>query len=131
MLTIVVVFKNHDFKTKMALLKSCVSYRCSTNLFVQRRFGGLASILACKSTQKKDVGYQIRQNGTSWQASYNNFFKSITESDAVDVLKDGLVFAHDLSGLPWGWTIILTTLGLRATITFPLGVYQVRLWDQS
>lgn len=114
----------------MALLKSCVSSRCSINILFNRRFEGLSSLMSQKNTQRinqTNGALQVRKNATiaSLQNSYNNFFKSVTESDAVDFVKEGLILAHDVTGLPWGWTIILTTLGLRATITFPLGVYQV------
>lgn len=84
----------------------------------QNRFPACCS---CKYTFRKSSTLQSARN---W---YNDLFKSVTESDVVSAAKDALVVVHDYSGLPWGSTIILTTLGLRLFTTFPLGVYQVSI----
>lgn len=51
-------------------------------------------------------------------------YTSIANSNLVHLLQDGQVNFHDITGLSWWATIVISTVLVRALITLPLTVYQ-------
>lgn len=76
-----------------------------------------------------------------WQHNYNvhlvdhqqrrqfsqNFWNSVSSSAPVTQMQETLTQLHDMAGLPWWSTIILSTVLLRGAITFPLAIYQSKV----
>lgn len=58
---------------------------------------------------------------TKWQ---EQLYTGISNSYPVSVMQDGLLALHDLTGLSWWATIILSTALVRTLMTLPLTVYQ-------
>lgn len=56
-----------------------------------------------------------------------SFWNSVSSSGPVNFAMQSITQLHDVSGLPWWSTIIVSTVLLRATITFPLGIYQSKI----
>lgn len=56
-----------------------------------------------------------------------DFWRSVSESKAVNILQEATIKLHDVSGLPWWSTIIVSTVLLRGCITLPLALYQNRI----
>lgn len=63
----------------------------------------------------------------NYVASVQGVWKSMSESTPVHYMQEGLINVHDLTGLPWWATIILSTFALRTLITLPLTVYQYKI----
>lgn len=63
----------------------------------------------------------------NYAASVQGIWKSISDSTPVHYMQEGLISVHDLTGLPWWATIILSTFALRTLITLPLTVYQYKI----
>lgn len=63
----------------------------------------------------------------SYQATVSGFWQSLSQSTPVAYMQHGLMDLHDLTGLPWWATIILSTVGLRTLVTLPLAVYQNKI----
>lgn len=63
----------------------------------------------------------------SYQETVQGIWKSVSDSTPVAYLQEGIVSVHDVSGLPWWATIILTTVVLRTAVTLPLTVYQFKI----
>lgn len=53
---------------------------------------------------------------------------SISQSQPVNFLQDATIQLHDISGMPWWSTIIVSTVLLRGFITFPLALYQNKIF---
>lgn len=51
-------------------------------------------------------------------------YQSISNSTPVHFIQDGLLYVHDITGLPWWATIVATTIVIRTGMTLPLTVYQ-------
>lgn len=71
------------------------------------------------------VSHQTRHCSTSQGSTVIRF---LSESKPVLTLQEFLVNFHEISGLPWWGTIVLTSVMLRSAITFPLAVYQVSVF---
>lgn len=56
-----------------------------------------------------------------------NFWNSVSASAPVNFMQESLTQLHDLSGLPWWSTIIVSTVLLRGLVTFPLAIYQSKI----
>lgn len=69
----------------------------------------------------------VRYNSTQILANNAGFYGEIASSNCVCWCQDFLINTHDYTGLPWWATIVLTTVGLRTFITFPLTVYTQKL----
>lgn len=52
------------------------------------------------------------------------FLQSVSASPPVLAVQEGLVTLHDVTGLPWWATILVSTVAARGLITLPLGLYQ-------
>lgn len=55
--------------------------------------------------------------------SFSSFFTMVSNSAPVHHFQEHLVLLHDLSGLPWWATIVVSTVALRTVITLPLAIY--------
>ena len=53
------------------------------------------------------------------------FLQSVSASRPVLAVQEGIVSLHDVTGLPWWATILVTTVAARGLVTLPLGLYQV------
>ncbi len=69
--------------------------------------------------------YQYRHFSIS--TSIANLWITISNSTPVAYFQQGLVNLHDITGLPWWATIILSTILLRSCITVPLTIYQNKI----
>lgn len=49
---------------------------------------------------------------------------AVSSSTPVLFIQENLLYFHDISGLPWWSVILLSTIGIRSCMTFPLAVYQ-------
>lgn len=56
-----------------------------------------------------------------------NFWSSVSSSAPVNFMQESITQLHDLSGLSWWSTIIVSTVILRGAITFPLAIYQSKI----
>lgn len=56
-----------------------------------------------------------------------SFWQSVSSSAPVTSLQEITTQLHDLSGMPWWVTIIVSTVLLRGAITFPLAIYQSKV----
>lgn len=55
--------------------------------------------------------------------SFSSFFTTVSNSAPVHHFQEHLVLLHDLTGLPWWATIVVSTVALRTVITLPLAIY--------
>lgn len=55
--------------------------------------------------------------------SFSSFFTTVSNSAPVHHFQEHLVLLHDITGLPWWATIVLSTVALRTVITLPLAIY--------
>uniref|UniRef100_A0A182RRV0 Membrane insertase YidC/Oxa/ALB C-terminal domain-containing protein n=1 Tax=Anopheles funestus TaxID=62324 RepID=A0A182RRV0_ANOFN len=63
----------------------------------------------------------------SYEATVSGIWQSLSHSAPVAYMQHGIINLHDLTGLPWWATIILTTVSLRTLVTLPLAVYQNKM----
>lgn len=56
-----------------------------------------------------------------------NFWSSVSSSAPVNFMQESITQLHDVSGLSWWSTIIVSTVILRGAITFPLAIYQSKI----
>lgn len=56
-----------------------------------------------------------------------DFWSSLSSSAPVNFMQESITQFHDLSGLSWWSTIIVSTVLLRGVITLPLGIYQSKI----
>lgn len=72
-----------------------------------------------------DTRKKLYRNTSRFQhTEQNDFFKYLSDSTPVETAQNYLVTFHDISGLPWWGSIILSTIMIRTLITLPLAVYQ-------
>ncbi|CRK99575.1 CLUMA_CG012888, isoform A [Clunio marinus] len=55
------------------------------------------------------------------------FWNSVSSSVPVTTLQEGITHLHDITGLPWWGTIVVSTVLLRTVLTFPLAIYQSKI----
>lgn len=63
----------------------------------------------------------------SYSQTITNLWLTISNSVPVAYFQQGLINVHDISGMPWWATVILSTIFLRTVITVPLAVYQKKI----
>lgn len=71
--------------------------------------------------------YQNNHRHFSIATTISNIWITISNSTPVAYFQQGLVSFHDLTGLPWWATIVLSTILLRTCITVPLTIYQNKI----
>lgn len=57
---------------------------------------------------------------SKWQ---EGVYTSISNSTPVHFIQDGLLYYHDVTGLPWWATVVTSTILIRTLMTLPLTVY--------
>lgn len=80
-------------------------------------------LLACSNSTKPMSHY--RQ--FSYIESITNLWITVSNSTPVAYFQQGLISFHDLSGMPWWATVVVSTILLRTVITIPLAVYQKKI----
>lgn len=73
-----------------------------------------------------------RRNNCIYKSSFHSivqtyvaYFQALSESTPVITFQNFLINVHDITGLPWWGTIVITAVLFRSTITLPLALYQV------
>ncbi|GLG96518.1 Uncharacterized protein GBIM_03473 [Gryllus bimaculatus] len=66
----------------------------------------------------RNFSEQIDISGQGW------LYKGMYDSPPVLYAQELLLHVHDISCMPWWATIVMTTVVLRTTVTFPLALYQ-------
>lgn len=56
-----------------------------------------------------------------------SFWASVSSSTPVTTCQEWITQIHDISGMSWWGTIIVSTFLLRGVITFPLSLYQSKI----
>lgn len=51
-------------------------------------------------------------------------YASISSSTPVNIMQDGLLYFHELTGMTWWATIVTATILIRSLVTLPLSIYQ-------
>lgn len=78
--------------------------------------------------QKNQKCLQIQQNRQfSYTSAITTLWQSISNSTPVHYFQQGLVQMHDITGLPWWATVILSTVLLRTVVTLPFAIYQNKI----
>ncbi|GIY29235.1 cytochrome c oxidase assembly protein COX18, mitochondrial [Caerostris darwini] len=72
---------------------------------------------------------ELEASGLSYEYHTSNkdncgFYTSISQSTPVVSFQNLLIDFHESAGLPWWGIILLTTLGIRTAVVFPLAVHQ-------
>lgn len=80
-----------------------------------------SSILLSQRLNVVPQHHQPRRNFTQ------NFWSSVSASAPVTSMQEAITQLHDVSGLPWWSTLIVSTVLLRGVITFPLSIYQAKI----
>ncbi|XP_017784899.1 PREDICTED: mitochondrial inner membrane protein COX18 [Nicrophorus vespilloides] len=76
----------------------------------------------CGDNSKRQ--FSLQSSVESVAKTQSGIFQSISESTPVEYAQKLLLNIHETTGLPWWATIVSTTILMRATITFPLAIYQ-------
>ncbi|XP_058827803.1 cytochrome c oxidase assembly protein COX18, mitochondrial [Topomyia yanbarensis] len=63
----------------------------------------------------------------SLEASLTGLWTTVSCSTPVAYMQQGLIAMHDLSGLPWWASIIVSTVLVRSIVTLPLAIYQNKI----
>ncbi|XP_050701131.1 cytochrome c oxidase assembly protein COX18, mitochondrial-like isoform X1 [Eriocheir sinensis] len=103
----------------------CYSFAASDR---NRTYGGCSRKLLTPTKHQLPVTIPQRHLSLAWVDSLAlkqaGWFRALGESQFVASLMEGLQAIHDYSHLPWWSSIILSTILMRAALTFPLAVYQ-------
>lgn len=75
-------------------------------------------------TQRRS--FSLQSSLDSVLQTYARWFQLLSESTVVEYAQNSIIMIHDLSGLPWWASIMLTTVLMRSLVTLPLSLYQVR-----
>jgi len=84
-------------------------------------------LLSSGSFNRTSIWDQNFHRHFSIAAPITNLWITISNSTPVAYFQQGLVNLHDITGLPWWATIILSTVLLRTCITVPLTIYQNKI----
>ncbi|XP_001653719.2 mitochondrial inner membrane protein COX18 [Aedes aegypti] len=80
---------------------------------------------------RPDLGWYPERSETrrclSMDSSVAGLWGSLSNSTPVAYCQQALVDLHDLSGLPWWASIILSTVLVRTVVTMPLAIYQNKI----
>lgn len=92
-----------------------------------RRTNSINEQLLSGSFHRTSIWNHHYQRHLSISPSITNLWISISNSTPVAYFQEGLINLHDITGLPWWTTIILSTVLLRSCITVPLTIYQSKI----
>lgn len=71
---------------------------------------------------------QIQSNRQfSYTTAITTLWQSISNSTPVHYFQQGLIQVHDITGLPWWATVIISTIFLRTVVTLPFAIYQNKI----
>lgn len=81
------------------------------------------------SSLVSNSNYQIIPNNHHQQRRKftQDLWMTLSASKAVATLQEATVQLHEISGMPWWSTIIVSTIILRTCVTFPLALYQNKI----
>lgn len=88
---------------------------------IQRSFLQSSSILQTSSFNVSPQNQHQRRQFSQ------GFWNDVSNSTPVCSMQEAITQLHDMSGLPWWSTIIVSTVLLRGLITFPLSIYQSKV----
>lgn len=71
---------------------------------------------------QRQISRNLSANGTIYK-----LWTDMSNSTPVHYVQESLIQIHNITGLPWWATIVLSTLLLRTFIIFPLAVYQNKI----
>jgi membrane protein insertase Oxa1/YidC/SpoIIIJ len=100
--------------------------RCSQILKLSLIRSPICSKLIQKQTPLALICHNRQFSWASMLETQASWFKSLSESRPVEFAQEFNENFHDLTGLPWWGSIILSTFIVRSCVTLPLSVYQVR-----
>lgn len=89
---------------------------------MQRLNSHKSYLLECRPTQNH---IQIRHK--SYTETVASIYADISNSALVHFFQQNLINFHELTGLPWWLTIIVTTILLRSVVTLPLAIYSNKI----
>lgn len=70
---------------------------------------------------------QPQARNFSMDSTVTSLWTSISQSTPVAYVQQGLINIHDLTGLPWWASVILSTVLMRSLVTLPLAIYQNKI----
>lgn len=79
-----------------------------------------------KDYQKNQIQFQQNRQ-FSYTTAITTLWQSISNSTPVHYFQQGLVQVHDITGLPWWATVIISTVFLRTVVTLPFAIYQNKI----
>jgi mitochondrial inner membrane protein COX18 len=97
---------------KILVCESVVTRKCLSRL---------PSVAASSHHPFTLQNHQPRRNFTQ------NFWLTLSASKPVAIFQEATIQLHDISGMPWWSTIIVSTFLLRGCVTFPLALYQNKI----
>lgn len=78
--------------------------------------------------QKNQSCLQIQQKRQfSYTTAITTLWQSISNSTPVHYFQQGIIQVHDITGLPWWATVIISTVFLRTVVTLPFAIYQNKI----
>lgn len=84
----------------------------------------LSRVPAIGSTSHHPLTLQNHQQKRNFT---QNFWLSLSASKPVAIFQEATIQLHDITGMPWWSTIIVSTFLLRGCVTFPLALYQSKI----
>lgn len=106
---------------RKALLSQCIS----TPEHLAKNFSCLTTDRKKSPTKDKYfVNHKLVSRNFSYENTITGIWKTLSNSVPVEYMQKTLVQIHDISGLPWWASIVLSTFLFRTVITLPLAVYQ-------
>lgn len=93
----------------------------SEAILVRKCFLRSSTIVLSSNNKLIPSNHQQKRNFTQ------EIWTSLSQSKPVAILQDASIQLHDMSGLPWWSTIIVSTILLRGCLTLPLALYQNKI----
>jgi mitochondrial inner membrane protein COX18 len=87
----------------------------------------LKSVVARRFISKPTLILQPSSIHVNRRQFSQSFWNDISNSAPVCSMQEAIHQLHDVTGLPWWSTIIVSTVLLRGVITFPLSIYQSKV----
>lgn len=76
---------------------------------------------------KQSTIYLTNKRNFSWNQTVIDFWQTMSNSTPVAYIQQGLIEIHDITGIPWWSSIVLSTIIFRSVITLPLTIYQNKI----
>lgn len=107
----------------LAVYRPCLGAMSTTASIIHCRQSFPQKVHQCQS--KTAIQFTPVRN-FSYSATITNIYDSIASSTPVHYLQQNLIQIHDVTGLPWWATIVLSTVLLRSVL-IPLSIYQNKI----